>query len=47
MPVSEEPRPEDLVAEAQADTLGEARWAAMKATRTPIVTSPSTAWMPP
>ena len=31
MPVSEEPRPEDLVAEAQADTLGEARWAAMKA----------------
>jgi spoIIIJ-associated protein len=29
--VSEEPRPEELVAEAQADTLGEARWAAMKA----------------
>jgi spoIIIJ-associated protein len=31
VPVSEEPRPDDLVAEAQADTLGEARWAAMKA----------------
>jgi spoIIIJ-associated protein len=28
--VSEEPRPEDLVAEAQGDTLGEAKWAAMK-----------------
>lgn len=31
MSVSEEPRPEDLVAEVQADTLGEAKWAAMKA----------------
>jgi len=28
--VSEEPRPEELVAEAQGDTLGEAKWAAMK-----------------
>jgi spoIIIJ-associated protein len=28
--VSEEPRPEDLVAEAEGDTLGEAKWAAMK-----------------
>ena len=30
MPVSEEPRPEDLVAEAEGETLGEAKWAAMK-----------------
>ncbi len=30
MSVSEEPRPEDLVAEAEGDTLGEAKWAAMK-----------------
>ena len=30
MSVSEEPRPEGLVAEAQGDTLGEAKWAAMK-----------------
>jgi spoIIIJ-associated protein len=29
--VSEEPRPEELVAEAEGDTLGEAKWAAMKA----------------
>jgi spoIIIJ-associated protein len=29
--VSEEPRPEGLVAEAEGDTLGEAKWAAMKA----------------
>jgi len=28
--VSEEPRPEELVAEAEGDTLGEAKWAAMK-----------------
>jgi spoIIIJ-associated protein len=28
--VSEEPRPEDLIAEAEGDTLGEAKWAAMK-----------------
>jgi len=28
--VSEGPRPEDLVAEADGDTLGEAKWAAMK-----------------
>jgi spoIIIJ-associated protein len=28
--VSEEPRPEDLVAEAEGETLGEAKWAAMK-----------------
>jgi spoIIIJ-associated protein len=28
--VSEEPRPEDLVAEAGGETLGEAKWAAMK-----------------
>ena len=28
--MSEEPRPEELVAEAQGDTLGEAKWAAMK-----------------
>jgi len=28
--VSEEPRPEELVAEAQGDTLGEAKWAAVK-----------------
>jgi spoIIIJ-associated protein len=30
MSVSEEPRPEELVAEAEGDTLGEAKWAAMK-----------------
>lgn len=30
MSVSEEPRPEDLVTEAEGDTLGEAKWAAMK-----------------
>ena len=30
MSVSEEPRPEELVAEAQGDTLGEAKWAAVK-----------------
>ena len=30
MSVSEEPRPEELVAEGQGDTLGEAKWAAMK-----------------
>ena len=30
MSVSEEPRPESLVAEAEGDTLGEAKWAAMK-----------------
>jgi spoIIIJ-associated protein len=29
--VSEEPRPDELAAEASADTLGEAKWAAMKA----------------
>jgi spoIIIJ-associated protein len=28
--VSEEPRPEELVTEAEGDTLGEAKWAAMK-----------------
>jgi spoIIIJ-associated protein len=28
--VSEEPRPEELVAEAEGDTVGEAKWAAMK-----------------
>jgi spoIIIJ-associated protein len=28
--VSEEPRPEELVAEGEGDTLGEAKWAAMK-----------------
>jgi spoIIIJ-associated protein len=28
--VSEEPRPDDLVTEAEGDTLGEAKWAAMK-----------------
>ena len=28
--MSEEPRPEELVAEAEGDTLGEAKWAAMK-----------------
>jgi spoIIIJ-associated protein len=28
--VSEEPRPEDLIAEAEGETLGEAKWAAMK-----------------
>jgi spoIIIJ-associated protein len=31
MSVSEEPRPEDLVAEARGDSLGEAKWVAMKA----------------
>jgi spoIIIJ-associated protein len=31
MPVSEEPRPEELVAEAEGDSLGEAKWEAMKA----------------
>ena len=31
MSVSEEPRPEELWAEAQGETLGEAKWAAMKA----------------
>ena len=31
MSVSEEPRPEELAAEAEGDTLGEAKWAAMKA----------------
>ena len=31
MSVSEEPRPEELAAEAEADSLGEAKWAAMKA----------------
>ena len=30
MSVSEEPRPDELVAEAQGDTLGEAKWAAVK-----------------
>ena len=30
MSVSEEPRPEELIAEAEGDTLGEAKWAAMK-----------------
>ena len=30
MSVSEEPRPDELVAEAEGDTLGEAKWAAMK-----------------
>ena len=30
MSVSEEPRPEELVAEGEGDTLGEAKWAAMK-----------------
>ena len=30
MSVSEEPRPEELVAEAEGDTLGEAKWAAVK-----------------
>jgi spoIIIJ-associated protein len=29
--VSEEPRPDELVAEGEGDTLGEAKWAAMKA----------------
>jgi spoIIIJ-associated protein len=29
--VSEEPRPDELVAEAEGETLGEAKWAAMKA----------------
>jgi spoIIIJ-associated protein len=28
--VSEEPRPEDLISEAEGDTLGEAKWTAMK-----------------
>jgi spoIIIJ-associated protein len=31
MSVSEEPRPEELSAEAQGESLGEAKWAAMKA----------------
>jgi spoIIIJ-associated protein len=31
MSVSEEPRPEELVAEGEGDSLGEAKWAAMKA----------------
>lgn len=31
MPISEEPRPEELTAEAEGDSLGEAKWAAMKA----------------
>lgn len=31
MSVSEEPRPEELVAEAEGETLGAAKWAAMKA----------------
>jgi spoIIIJ-associated protein len=31
MSVSEEPRPEELVAEAEGESLGEAKWAAMKA----------------
>ena len=30
MSVTEEPRPEELVAEAEGDSLGEAKWAAMK-----------------
>jgi spoIIIJ-associated protein len=30
MPGTEEPRPEELVAEAEAESLGEAKWAAMK-----------------
>ena len=30
MSVSEEPRPEDLISEAEGDTLGEAKWTAMK-----------------
>ena len=30
MSVSEEPKPEELVAEAEGDSLGEAKWAAMK-----------------
>jgi spoIIIJ-associated protein len=30
MSVSEEPRPEELVAEGEGDSLGEAKWAAMK-----------------
>ena len=30
MSVSEEPRPEELVAEAEGDTLGEAKWTAVK-----------------
>src|SRR5215217_7591791 len=30
MSVSEEPRPEELVTEAEGDSLGEAKWAAMK-----------------
>ena len=30
MSVSEEPRPEELVAEGEGETLGEAKWAAMK-----------------
>ena len=31
MSVSDEPRPEELAAEGEGDTLGEAKWAAMKA----------------
>jgi spoIIIJ-associated protein len=31
MPVSEQPRPEELAAEAEGESLGEAKWAAMKA----------------
>jgi spoIIIJ-associated protein len=31
MAVSDEPRPEEMVVEAEADTLGEAKWQAMKA----------------
>jgi spoIIIJ-associated protein len=31
MALSEQPRPEELVAEAEGDTLGEAKWEAMKA----------------
>jgi spoIIIJ-associated protein len=31
MALSEQPRPEELVAEAEGDSLGEAKWAAMKA----------------
>ena len=36
MSVSEEPRPEELVAEAEGDSLGEAKWAAMKDARGPL-----------
>ena len=31
MSVGEEPRPEELVAEAEGESLGEAKWAAVKA----------------